>query len=1494
MQNLEVAYEDRRLSAYDPKVLLRVAAIPEWTLDQAQAAGIDPDLVEQWEANGLVETREVVDDDGEVTTAFWLPTSRRPDIGAYLRRRWSVDWIVRALRELAAHLERFGEVSAELVAWFDVVRNDLPPATGSTLVSDVDQMLRQGATEDALYLVGAAQALGDLVGDPLVSAARRAKWRLDRSYREAVDARSLTHYLPRLAVEDMLGDLLFGTSGTWAAHLLGSGGVGKTMAVRDLVSGQYATRHGLRQFPVARVDFDHVDPRYPHRRPGELLLALAAELMGFTTTRAAFSHRRHLEDAVAALHEKLASGGDHYVDTQAMKPMLEGFARYLYELDAPVLLVLDTCEELAKLYGPGGRALAVDHTFTLLEGLHDLLPDVRVLLAGRRWLTSPPTPAEAGGLSLLPRPYLRVVPLRGFTDDEAHAYLSLRDEAGTLSGGLRDAIVARSRHGGAEANPFELAGYCEWALEEPGLDIARLDAATDDPYIRQRIIGRVTNAAVRDCLPAAVELGRFDLRMIEPYLTRRRIDPRAAFDGLVGQEWVTASTFDAHGRPVVVELDQQLLPRIRAVLATEPHRFPLDRRRLGEDLAELIGQTPVDELPIEAVEGALRLLPVAEAARLWASLERRITEADAWAWAANATVRAAAVENALRPEGPTLTAAIRATQACAVTRLPGAPGAAELWLEVAAFAPRHPDSAHAALLQFRAACGVVVAGGPVGDGTDIVRRCVALDHASAQGPLIALFDALTARDEPAPPALLPLLDQLCAAEAEIAATAWEAKVLRRLHHWHQRGAIEAADLAVLHAQERSKRRWAEWAPPLLLLDRARLARVVVALHGHERFDRRYSEWRDDALRRLDDIDAERLAAAVTELERRWRPVDRGVLDEAATLERYRRQRVPTHTWHRRVPALRTVLSIGLAACGEVRQAIADLQQRREAAVSAGDDPATIAECDAALVTLCRRYRVEDLMKSTVRLTRSPDAVIRAAAWAALVLVAGTPPRTPDEVGGWRHWWRMQPVPPERPATTDHLPPPSRDWADIIAQMEFESTLLRVDPPANVAWSAVQGIEQAARRAPWSEEHVGIVLMAAALVDDWAIARIVEHLPTRLLAEIAESEAELMALRRPERAVHLLTFARDLFQACGDRGGVLRTTILLVHTSPLADEPAGGLPDLRETSALLGRDWAGQHEAALIMGQLLDSPRSDSPRTSPPTTAMEQPLSGVPEWMQSSTVWQRTAMLDWSTNRINACRVVELDGDTLRFEAEWQTPPPSVASVDTPYVVIPILVGDHELWRRAKAPDIPTLGKARLPVWFRKHRRSADFWIWRPTIHSLLEPSSTRGHESRRFHGPAGLQPRRIAGSQAFHVVGAAIETSAGWRMRVVDDFVPQGGPYQTTGRGTWTGERLLGPDDLPSGDTSLVVLQCDPADWPPAQLRHQREPMCRLALEFGDSGVAVLVVPPLPEDLARGVAELVSGWGGASGTGAIDLLHLVHHVRELVRPQSDDEILMIV
>lgn len=776
------------LREFDAAQLCLLALLPEWTDDTAERFGLVPaadlaGLLARLDDAGLVERRQSPGPHRGVRTVFWLRLSRRDEIGRYLRGDdvpvnvdEEIDRLARAIRTA---LDAPGGTARDLAAafepWLEVAGTHRADRSGTALFHRVDEyVMAEGGLAAATRLVAAARTVGAISGGTLAEAARRAGWRLDRAHRDAQDAEYLRDYQPRADVEEVLEELLDGErpGAPWALHLIGDGGIGKTMLLRHLSSGSFATARDLARFPVARVDFDHLDPRYPEHRPAEVLLALADELAGYGASRNWYSSYRRFRDAAGALHEQigrlgaqaerdaaagaappqpvygsalLPAGGPtrstvsliRAAAAQTVRALFDevvrAFARVLRELDRPrVVLVLDTCEELAKLYPPGAAAPAIDRTFDLLERLHDELPDVRVVLAGRRPLVPPADEqARAAGPRLRQRDYLRVVRVTGFTAAEANRFLDAAGAASTgprPAGALRAALLHRARtpSSGADGeryNPFELAAYRDWIVREPDLD-PRVLRAAGDPLVERRIIHRLADDDTRGALAVAAELGRFDLAMVTPALERAGLAARAAFDGLASQEWTQVRALGPDGRPSLLEVDEHLRDRIRAVVAAEPDRYPLDRAGLGRDAAALVRTGALGDVTPEAVETAVRLQPADQAAVFWVDLEERIAAAGEWAWAAQVATRCAGVERPradaaeaadglARPTSAatTIMAAILATGAAAHIHTGEQALAGPLWQAVLHHVPHHPLPDQRATLASRALLGELAAGG---------------------------------------------------------------------------------------------------------------------------------------------------------------------------------------------------------------------------------------------------------------------------------------------------------------------------------------------------------------------------------------------------------------------------------------------------------------------------------------------------------------------------------------------------------------------------------------------------------------------------------------------------------------------------------------------------------------------------------------------------------------------------------------------------------------
>jgi len=107
---------------------------------------------------------------------------------------------------------------------------------------------------------------------------------------------------------------------------------------------------------MACVNFDHVSPDYPARKPVQLLLELADELALYAAdSDQAYQALRAFYDQADSAHQGLSSlrdGSPRPLDDDlGVRDAVDAFARVIGELGGG-LLILDTCEELAK-WNPG-------------------------------------------------------------------------------------------------------------------------------------------------------------------------------------------------------------------------------------------------------------------------------------------------------------------------------------------------------------------------------------------------------------------------------------------------------------------------------------------------------------------------------------------------------------------------------------------------------------------------------------------------------------------------------------------------------------------------------------------------------------------------------------------------------------------------------------------------------------------------------------------------------------------------------------------------------------------------------------------------------------------------------------------------------------------------------------------------------------------------------------------------------------------------------------
>ncbi|MGH2536502.1 MAG: AAA family ATPase, partial [Candidatus Promineifilaceae bacterium] len=531
-----------------------------------------------------------------------------------------------------------------------------------------------------------AAPLAELFGAELAAAVRLGQRRLELAYRRRQDERHIARFLHRQEQLAAFERLLAGDGGVWALHYLGVGGVGKTMLLRYLTA-RLGPERGL---PAARIDFDYISPDYPVRRPGQLLLELAAELEGQGLDP---SHFGAFAQAVAELHAEVPAEGllaEPPPESRAGRRYAEvinvfaGILQTLGSPQKPVLLILDTCEELAKFRPEGARLPSLERTFASLERLQATVAGRAngaglpfcVIFAGRRPLAQSGyawrlKPGQAGGKRhLLPetKGYLALHELRGFDQAEAQAFLCQIAGVDLPSPAVYRAILRHSREAGRSAdlehdlersrprryryNPFDLALFAEWLRAEPGLEAARIAAGAADPYIELRILERLRQAELAQLLPGLALLGRFDQAILEPLLAAYGGGDPETFRELGDQEWVDYQRDEA-SETTYLQIDANLLPRLRRYYGAPPQpateRTPLleaARRKLAPILSDLIGRPDWSALGGHHLEAALRVLPAAEAAQLWAEVERRIPQAKDWGWALRV------LEPILGEEGP--------------------------------------------------------------------------------------------------------------------------------------------------------------------------------------------------------------------------------------------------------------------------------------------------------------------------------------------------------------------------------------------------------------------------------------------------------------------------------------------------------------------------------------------------------------------------------------------------------------------------------------------------------------------------------------------------------------------------------------------------------------------------------------------------------------------------------------------------------------------------
>ena len=714
---LEVTASRRQLNReLGERNLLLLAALPLWT-NQLTAAvpaefrpgGDDFDaFVEQVTTNDRGQRSDGVTSAGELSTRVWMPSDMRRQVLQDLRDALPPNAIMAAANGLSdavlsleskAAPDEPSVVPPAVATWARLVRDSGPRhlpgvvAPSLELVNETRVAVDDDDLARAQQLQGLAESLAPVLqGEMELSATRTARL-VDLGYRRRTDARRLGSYLRRPELDRLVLDLLRGDE-HWALHIRGAGGVGKTMLVRDVASRDFSIAHPeLPEMSIARADFDHLDAKFPVREPIELLLVLADELALYTASNAtADTHLMRFRLDAVSVHERFndtRSEARADLDDPLVNQAIQQFRDTLAAMSGTVLLILDTCEELAKAYPGDPSAPGVVTMLSILERLKYRNPNLRVLLCGRRELPA--------------RDYLREERLPGFSRIEAEQYVTSFAPR-PLAPELIDAMIRQSPalDEPGRCNPFDLALHLDWVARDPNVDASALLSGGSDTYVKVRVIGRLGDAELLAVMPVVSALGEVTRASLSAAL-RSGADVEGVFARLGEQEWTDADAIPAK----TLTVKSGLLRRLRSYYADAGRRADAATAvaRAAERLVAALS-TQSEDADTATVVGALRICDPEQAANLWDALVGRVERTRRWGGLFEVARRVeGAAEEEDWPSRPAIKAAITATYIAELQRAEPLTDPSSLWAEVAAWAQYVPSPDRRAELVARATFG---------------------------------------------------------------------------------------------------------------------------------------------------------------------------------------------------------------------------------------------------------------------------------------------------------------------------------------------------------------------------------------------------------------------------------------------------------------------------------------------------------------------------------------------------------------------------------------------------------------------------------------------------------------------------------------------------------------------------------------------------------------------------------------------------------------------
>jgi hypothetical protein len=272
----------------------------------------------------------------------------------------------------------------------------------------------------------------------------------------------------------------------WIFHIHATGGTGKTMFLRWLISRHLVPQH----IACARVDFDDFKLREVVDYPLSLFVRIvdqwSRQVEGTTWT-----------SLLEKLNREQQTPGWNQGLLAEVRRQLRGSG-----IHGPIIVVLDTLEEATI-----AAAEWLKDCVAALRAIHNILPNLTLVLSGRYDLSKPrrEDKVQSSPKIIEPGEYVKYELLR-FTEDEAYQYLANR---GIPEGDVRAAIVARADAAEepdtegdsalAGRNPFKLAIFAELVLNRRTLtadDVMKFPRA-DIAYLIERVITRIESQPMR-------------------------------------------------------------------------------------------------------------------------------------------------------------------------------------------------------------------------------------------------------------------------------------------------------------------------------------------------------------------------------------------------------------------------------------------------------------------------------------------------------------------------------------------------------------------------------------------------------------------------------------------------------------------------------------------------------------------------------------------------------------------------------------------------------------------------------------------------------------------------------------------------------------------------------------------------------------------------------------------------------------------------------------